>query len=286
MTAYPAPMTPAVQVDGTTSGTSAPTGSAEQPTASGQAPARLRRQLSSLAFDLGAPTALYYLLHSAAGASNLVALTAGALLPALGATYTLVTKRQVDTVALLMVATMVTSIAVALFSHDPRFLLAKDGLLTGVWGAWFVATIAARRPAAFVFARPLLEGRRIYTAGSWDVIWDAEPRFRRIWRVASVMWGVGLLADAATRVVMSYTLPVPVVPGLSAVLWPVTFVVLQVVSNVYYQIAGLHRILGARWPSAVVIPALTTAPPSPIQAVSHSLTDNGPHRDHEDRLQA
>ncbi len=220
---------------------------AEQRAASEHAPASLRRQLRGLAFDLGAPTALYYLLHSAAGVSNLVALTAGAVLPATGAAYTLAAKRRVDAVALLIVATMVTSIAVALISHDPRFLLAKDGLVTGVWGAWMIASVAAYRPAAFVFARPFMEGRRMYTAGSWDAIWDAEPGFRRIWRVASVMWGTGLLVDAAIRIVMSYTLPVHVVPGLSAALWPVTFVVLQVMSNVYYQIAGLNRILGARW---------------------------------------
>ena len=61
------------------------------------------------------------------------------------------------------------------------------------------------------------------------------------------MWGTGLLADAVVRVVISYTLPVTVVPGLSAALWPVTFVVLQVVTNVYYQFAGLNRLLGARW---------------------------------------
>jgi len=46
---------------------------------------------------------------------------------------------------------------------------------------------------------------------------------------------------------MSCTLPIPVVPGLGGALWPVTFVVLQVGSNVYYHRAGLYRILGAAW---------------------------------------
>jgi hypothetical protein len=61
------------------------------------------------------------------------------------------------------------------------------------------------------------------------------------------MWGTGLLADAVARVIMSYTLPVAVVPGLGGALWPVTFVVLQVVTNIYYHFAGLNRLLGARW---------------------------------------
>jgi len=204
------------------------------------------RQLAALGFDIGAPIAAYYLLHSL-GASNLMALSAGAVLPALSAGYTLAVKRRADGVALFVLATMLASIAVAVVAHDPRFLLAKDGLVTGLWGLWFLVSVRARRPAAFVFARPLMEHWRLFTVHDWDALWEREPAFRRIWRVCTVMWAVGLLADAAARVVMSYTLPVAVVPGLGGVLWPVTFVVLQVVTNVYCQVAGLNRLLGARW---------------------------------------
>jgi hypothetical protein len=62
-----------------------------------------------------------------------------------------------------------------------------------------------------------------------------------------VIWAAALLADAVVRVVMSFTLPVDVVPGLGGALWPVTFLVIQVVTNIYYNRAGLYRILGARW---------------------------------------
>ena len=34
---------------------------------------------------------------------------------------------------------------------------------------------------------------------------------------------------------------------LGGLLWPVTFVVIQLVTNAYYHRAGLYRILGARW---------------------------------------
>ena len=176
-------------------------------------PAGLGRTLATLGVDLAAPIALYYLLHGL-GVSNLVALGAGAVLPALGATYELATERRADGVALLVLATMAASVAVSIAAHGPRFLLAKDGLITGAWGAWFLASVRARRPAAFLFARPLMGGRSVFAAGSWDLLWDGEPRFRRIWRVVSVMWAVGLLADAALRVVMAYALPVDVVPGL------------------------------------------------------------------------
>ncbi len=46
---------------------------------------------------------------------------------------------------------------------------------------------------------------------------------------------------------MSYTLPVTAVPALGGALWPVTFLLLQVITNIYYHFAGLNRLLGARW---------------------------------------
>ncbi len=203
-------------------------------------------QLAGLAFDIGAPVAVYYLLHGL-GAGNIPALAAGAALPAVSAGYALAVKRRASGVALFVLATIAVSITVSAVARDPRFLLARDGLITGLWGLWFLASIGARRPAAFVFARPLLEGRKLFTAGDWDALWQAEPAFRRIWRVSTLMWGTGLLIDAAIRVVMSYTMPVTAVPALGGALWPVTFVLLQVISNVYYHFAGLNRLLGARW---------------------------------------
>jgi hypothetical protein len=227
-------------------------------------PVSLRRQLATFGFDIGAPIAIYYLLHSL-GMSNLVALSIAALPPASGVIYSLATRRRTDGVGLVVVVTVAASLIMSVVTHSPRFILAKDGLTTGLWGVWFVASVGARRPAAFIFTRPLMEGRRVFSAGSWDTLWDTEQRFRRIWRVASVMWGVGLLVDGAVRIVISYTLPIDVVPGLGGLLYPVTFVVLQIVTNTYYHWAGLYRILGARWirpPSAPTEPTKVSQPES------------------------
>ncbi len=204
------------------------------------------RQLAWLAFDLGAPIVAYYVLHSA-GVSNLWALAAGAALPALGAVYVWLVHRRLNEVAAFVVATMLASILVSVIAGSPRLVLAKDGLITGLWGMWLLSSVRAGRPAAFIFARPLMEHLPIYAARSWDVLWDTEPQFRRIWKASSVMWGVGLLVDATLRVVMSYTLSVRVVPGLGGLLYPATFVALQLITNVYYTHAGLWRLLGARW---------------------------------------
>jgi hypothetical protein len=42
---------------------------------------------------------------------------------------------------------------------------------------------------------------------------------------------------------MAATLPIGVIPALGGALWPVTFIVLQVVTNVYFARSGFWRIL-------------------------------------------
>ncbi len=213
-------------------------------------PASLKRQLALLVLDVGAPVGLYYGLR-AAGLSTLVALGAGAVVPAVGVIIQLLTRRRLDGVGGVVVVSVLATIVLSLITDSPRFLLARDGFITALWGLWFLATLRARwgplsrRPAAFALARPLMEGRRPFGSASWDDVWASEPAFQKIWRVSTIIWGAGLLIDAVLRVLMSYTLPVSVVPGLGGALWPVTFIVIQVVTNVYYHRAGLYRLLGA-----------------------------------------
>ncbi len=58
-----------------------------------------------------------------------------------------------------------------------------------------------------------------------------------------MIWGIATLIDAVIRLVMAYTLPVNVVPGLGGALWPVTFIALQVITNIYFARSGLWLIL-------------------------------------------
>jgi hypothetical protein len=227
--------------------TSEPGGSAagSQPSAI-QPPQKLPVQLGLLAVNVGASIAFYYALR-AAGVSSLLALTAGAVISAASTAWRFAVRRRLDPFNALVVATIGISILVAVVAHSPRFLLARDGLITAVWGIWFAAIAVTSQPAAFTLGRPFLEGRSVFAAGSWDELWADSAAFRRIWRTASVIWGCGLLADAAARVAISHTLPIDAVPGIGGLLWPATFVLIQIVTNVYYHRAGLWQILDARW---------------------------------------
>ena len=197
------------------------------------------RGMLVLLFDMGAPIAFFYVL-TAAGLSNFTSLLLSAVLPGLSTVYQVLRARHLDALAVFMMAITVITALASLISGSPRFLLARDGWVTGVSGIWLLATARANPPVVYMFARPLLEGRIGPNADSWDVLWDRLPGFRRIWRVASFIWGVATIFDAAVRFTMAYTLPVKAVPALNGAQYAVLFVLLQVVTNIYYFRAGLY----------------------------------------------
>jgi hypothetical protein len=123
--------------------------------------------LARVALGIGLPAALFYLLR-AEGVADLVALAAGAVLPALGALFTLLVRRRVDGISVFMAATMGLALLTSALTGSPRFLLAKDGLLTGAWGVWFLVSARGQRPAALIFGRPLMEPMGMFAVRSWD----------------------------------------------------------------------------------------------------------------------
>ncbi len=209
-------------------------------------------------FNLAVPIALYYGLRSA-GVGIVPSLIAGTVAPAGSGIVQAIRHRRVDALAVTVVALLMLSAAVSVIAGSPRLLLAKDAVLTAVWGAWFLLSLRGHRPLTFRFTRPLLEAHRIFDPGtrtwsapterSWDELWEIVPRFRRMWQVTTVIWGAAFLLDAALRVVMAYALPVNDVPALAGALWLVTFLLLQIITNVYLSRSGLWPILRGHQPT-------------------------------------
>ena len=199
---------------------------------------RWRRAATTAVLGLVGPMVLYYALR-AAGLSVFAALLVGALLPVVGLVVGLLRGRRPDAVSGFWSILLLLALGVSLVGGDVRFLLARDALVTATVGTWFLASAWTSRPLALVLSRPLLELMHRYPPGRWEQLWRDQPRFRTIWRRASVGFGIGTLADAAARVVMAYTLPVDLVPALSTALYLATSVVLLVAVNIYYARAGL-----------------------------------------------
>jgi hypothetical protein len=185
-------------------------------------------------------TALYYLLRHL-GASVYAALLVGAVVSLVPAVVGLLTGNRPSGLESFFTVLLFASFVVALLPGDPRFLLAKDALVTAGVGSWFAAGLRfADRPLAYQFARPMTEGR-LGWPGEWERLWGEHDWFRRMWRTSSVIWAAGTFLDAAARVLMAYLLPADLVPGLNLLMWGATIVAVNVVTTVVYVRAGVFR---------------------------------------------
>jgi hypothetical protein len=187
--------------------------------------------LLTVLIDFGIPIGLYYGL-TAAGVSDVIALTAGAVVPAVATLVRFARTRRLDVLGVFVTTMMVLSIVVTVVGGSARLLLVRDGWLTAVAGLGFLVSLRGRRPLAFGFSRKLLEE-----------LWEEVPRFRRIWQVTTVIWGIGLLVDSGIRTLMAYTLPVHVVPALNGAQYGVFTLLMLVIVNIYHSRAGLWPIL-------------------------------------------
>ncbi|AXK36638.1 hypothetical protein DVA86_32795 [Streptomyces armeniacus] len=190
----------------------------------------------TLLCDLVLPMGLFYVFR-AAGLGQLPSLLLSAAPPALHTLYSMTKHRRVDTLGVFVLGIVVLSASVSAISGDPRAVLVRGAVLTGLISLWILSTIWLARPFVFRALEALLPGKR----AKLDQLWREDAAFRRIWQRLTVLWGCGLLADAVIRLVMAYTLPVDTVPALEGILYAVTWCLLQLITQLSLSRSGTFR---------------------------------------------
>lgn len=173
-----------------------------------------RTVLRSLIWDVGAPIIVYYPLRLL-GVPMVLALTAATAVALGRIGFVALRDRRFDGFAGLMAAMFGIGLALTLATGDPRVILAKDSVVTGVLGLTFLGSCVVGRPLMYALARRMLPPERQAEA---DTRLRTDPAYRRRLVTMSAVWGVILLAEALVRVVLVYALPVDVMFGLSHVL--------------------------------------------------------------------
>jgi hypothetical protein len=198
------------------------------------------RGAATLLVDLALPVALYYALR-AAGADHLIALLVAGAPPAARAAFTFVRTRHLDAIGALVATAVVLSVISSLIEGSPRTLLVRSALLGFPFALWMFASLRASRPLTYESAKALLPSKE----RAFERVWASEPAFRRVWRQLAVLWGFGLLLQAAANVAMAYTLPIDAVPGLDTALWLGMFIVLQIITQIALHRTGAMRMVFA-----------------------------------------
>ena len=150
-------------------------------------------------FDIAGPLVAYSLLRSA-GMGAVSALVVSGVFPAFGVAIGIIAHRRVDAIGILVLAGIVVGTVLGLASQNARLLLVEGSVPTGLFGLVCLGSLFRRRPLMFRFALEFM-GPDTPKGREFADLWKYEG-FRHAFRVITTVWGVGYLAEAATRVVI------------------------------------------------------------------------------------
>jgi hypothetical protein len=191
----------------------------------------LGKALRPLAVDVGVPLGLYYLLRDGFGVSLVLSLAASSVLPAVRSVAGLVRDRSLNLLAALMLAVNVAGMAISFAAGDPRWMIAKDSLISSVIAVAMLISVAAGRPLMTAGLKPFLTKGHAARTAAWDRLLAASSRFRRLEKAYTAIWGIALLADCVARVIGAFTVPVGTMVWLSTVMILVSIGLAVVVSG-------------------------------------------------------
>jgi hypothetical protein len=150
-------------------------------------------------FDVAGPLLAYNLLR-AAGFSTVSALVLSGVFPAAGVTIGIAAHRRVDALGVLVLASIAVAAVLGLVSHNARLVLDEGSVVTGVFGVICLGSLATPKPLMYRLAVEFI-GPDTPQGQEFTGLWQ-YPEFRRVFRVITIVWGIGYLAEAVARVII------------------------------------------------------------------------------------
>jgi len=225
--------------------------------------ARLRSIAKIVIIDVAAPLIAYSLLRSA-GMSTVTALVLSGVFPALGVAIGVAQHRRLDVVGALVLAGIIVGTLLGLISHNARLVLMEGSVPTVIFGLACLGSLWTRRPLMYSFSVEFIgpdtaKGREMIS------LWQYEG-FRRIFRVITVVWGVGFLLEAALRVAIVYNTSTSTALSLSKItpyIWVGIFVAWTVAYGRYQGKKGQRMMAAAAVAATAEKPGTSDAHPQP-----------------------
>jgi hypothetical protein len=173
-----------------------------------------------------------YLALTAYGVETVWALVAGAIFPTAAILFGAIRQRRVQAIGIIVLTATAASVASALWFTSPFLALARGAVMTVLMAVVLLGSLMARRPLLFHLANA---GQNTEARLEAETEWAADPAYRRMMRLLTAVWGVGLLMEAGLSLVVIASLPVAAVIPVNEVLFWAFFGALGFASYRYGQ---------------------------------------------------
>lgn len=155
--------------------------------------------------NVGLPLGIYRALVPQSGEAN--ALLLSSIPPLIWSGWDLVRFRRVDALSLLIVLGIFLSLVAMAIGGNPRFLLLRESLVTGLIGLVFLASTLRAKPLLFYLARSMAAKESPAALQAFEAAWP-KPRLVRFMRLTTWAWGLGLVSEALLRCWLAWTWPI------------------------------------------------------------------------------
>ena len=112
-------------------------------------------------------------------------------------------KRRVDAVSMLVLAGIALSLLAFIGGGGARFLQLREKLVTALIGLVFLGSAAIGRPLIYQLARAGMRRRSASEAAEFEARKD-DPRLRRVMTIMTLVWGFGLVGEAAASAALVF----------------------------------------------------------------------------------
>lgn len=116
-------------------------------------------------------------------------------------------KRRVDALSILVLAGIVLSLLAFFGGGSAKFLQLREKLVTVTIGLVFLGSAAIGRPLIYQLARATIMRRSPHELADFEALRD-NVHFRRVMMRMTLVWGFGLLIDAAVSAGLVLTLSI------------------------------------------------------------------------------
>ena len=167
----------------------------------------VREHLPSLVFGAALPIGVYFLVRSHVRTDTAGLIVAGCF--SVGwIVIQFVRQRRIDVVgAIVLFGFVIGVVSSTLLGGNDYVLKVRDAFFTALFGVACIVTIFTHdRPALFYVGRYLSAGTDPEKVSAFDRLHEV-PIGRHTFRVLSVVWGIGLVVEASTRLALADVLP-------------------------------------------------------------------------------
>jgi hypothetical protein len=162
-------------------------------------------KLLPFAINIALPLLIYHYAAPHFGERNALILSSAP--PILWSAIEIARFRRLDAVSLLVVIGIFLSLAAMTLGGDPRLLLARESLVTGMIGLIFLGSLTLARPLMFYLARSSMAKESAEAADRFESLW-LKPRFVRSMYLMTWVWGIGLVCEAVLRFWLAFAWPI------------------------------------------------------------------------------